>query len=104
MVKSGQRKHPTVKSTLNFFNECVLYILSGTLWLYCLLSVFILFALFSLQDFEVALFFRNIFNLEKRALDHTMMGLLAAVGVITVYLLSTFSLTKWRKRRYETMD
>ncbi|WP_437790935.1 intracellular adhesion protein IcaD [Macrococcoides caseolyticum] len=104
MVKSGQGQHPTVKSTLNFFNECVLFILSGTLWLYCLISVFILFALFSLQDFEVAQFFRIFFNLEKRELVLTMMGLLAAVGVITVYLLSTFSLTKWRQRRYETMD
>lgn len=89
---------------MNFFNECVLFILAGTLWLYCLLSVFILFALFSLQDFEMAQFFRIIFNLEKRELEHTMMGLLTAVGVITVYLLSTFSLTKRRKRRYEKMD
>lgn len=103
MVKSRPRQYPTVKSSLNFVNEALLFILSAGLWIYCLLSVFILVALFSLQDFEVAQFFRIIFNLEKSDLERTMLIIGGFVLSITLYLLCNYSIRTWRKK-HEKVD
>ncbi|MFC7284877.1 intracellular adhesion protein IcaD [Phocicoccus pinnipedialis] len=103
MVKSRQRKYPTVKSSLNFVTEALLVILSTVLWMYCLLSVFIVLSLFSLQDFEVSQFFRIIFNLERTDLQSTLMIIGILVVTITVYLLCSYSFRTWRKK-HEKVD
>lgn len=106
MVKSGQRKYPTVKSHLNIFREFLIFIFSCALWMYCLAVITILIVLFTrINNYEFRLI-RNALNIELYQVYDTAV-LLGYVSVfITFYLLiSYFTNIKVRKRRsYENTN
>lgn len=100
MVKSRQRKYPTVKSHLNIFRELLIFIFSCSLWVYCFAVIAILVILFSrINNYEFRLI-RNALNLELYQVYDTSILLGYSSFFITLYLLiSYFTNQKLRKRR-----
>lgn len=100
MVKSRQRKYPTVKSHLNIFRECIIFFFSLSLWVYCVAVVAIIAILFSrINNYEFKLI-RNALNIELYQVYDTVVILGYVSIFITIYLLLSYIINmKLRKKQ-----
>lgn len=101
MVKSRQRKYPTVKSHLNIFREILIFIFSCSLWVYCIAVIAILLVLFSrINNYEFRLI-RNALNLELyQVYDTSILLGYSSIGITVYLLISYFTNKQLRKRNY----
>lgn len=98
MVKSRQRKHPGMKSNLNFFRETIVFFASSILWLYCISVLFVMIGSLLPFQSEFIQIVRVILNIEAADIVDIITYFGLGSLVILIYFTFTFTFNVRRKR------
>ncbi|MCG3400409.1 intracellular adhesion protein IcaD [Staphylococcus massiliensis] len=97
MDKSRQRKHPTLKSSLNWVRESMIFAISTVLWIYCV-TVLVVYVgtLFDINTYAVQLI-RTSLNVDTKEFLNIFQTCAIFVIIQLIFLTYRYIKQKWKQ-------